>query len=460
MTDFALMLQGIVILPDRILPNGYVAVADGRIAEVGQGHPPSARESHHLGAALILPGAIDAQVHSLSQRDQEDFIWSTRAAAAGGVTTIVDMPYDEGDLICSAAAVKRKIAHAGKQARVDFALYGTIDPDRGGRANRRAGRGRSRRLQVLDLWHGSQALPAYPAAADGGVFRVVAPTGLTAGVHNEDDEYVRASLAKVKAAGITDWRAHGLSRPPLTELLAMTAIYEIGAATGCPAHVVHCSLGRGYEIAASYKAQGYAATAECLIHYLMLDEENDARRLGGRSKCNPPLRPRAEVEKLWRRLAAGDVDLVSTDHVSWSLDRKTDPDMLANASGLPGLETMAPLFVKGALDRGVPLTWMAKLMAENPAKHFRLDHIKGALRPGRDADIMVLTPESHVVDTAKSGNSVAGWSPFDGMALPYKVAATYARGRLAFDGAKVLAEPGTGHFVRPPERIPVAGQAA
>jgi allantoinase len=278
--------------------------------------------------------------------------------------------------------------------------------------------------------------------------------------NNEDDEFVRASMAKVKAAGIMDWRAHGLSRPPLTELLAMTSIYEIGAATGCPAHVVHCSLGRGYEIAASYKAQGYAATAECLIHYLMLDEENDARRLGGRSKCNPPLRSRAEVEKLWRRLAAGDVDLVSTDHVSWSLDRKTDPDMLANASGLPGLETMAPLFVKGALDRGVSLTWMAKLMAQNPTKHFRLDHVKGALTPGRDADIMVLTPESYVVDTAKSGNSVAGWSPFDGMTLPYKVAATYVRGRLVYDGSKVLAEPGSGHFVCPPERILIADKAA
>ena len=460
MTDFALMLQGIVILSDRILPNGYVAVADGRIAEVGQGHPPSARESHHLGAALILPGAIDAKVHSLSQRDQEDFIWSTRAAAAGGVTTIVDMPYDEGDLICSAAAVKRKVAHAGKQARVDFALYGTVDPAEGAARIAEQAEAGVAAFKFSTFGTDPKRFPRIPPPLMAECFAAVAPTGLTAGVHNEDDEYVRASLAKVKAAGVTDWRAHGLSRPPLTELLAMTAIYEIGAATGCPAHVVHCSLGRGYEIAASYKAQGYAATAECLIHYLMLDEENDARRLGGRSKCNPPLRPRAEVEKLWRRLAAGDVDLVSTDHVSWSLDRKTDPDMLANASGLPGLETMAPLFVKGALDRGVPLTWMAKLMAENPAKHFRLDHIKGALRPGRDADIMVLTPESYVVDTAKSGNSVAGWSPFDGMALPYKVAATYARGRLAFDGAKVLAEPGTGRFVRPPERIPVAGKAA
>ncbi|MBV9907357.1 MAG: allantoinase, partial [Hyphomicrobiales bacterium] len=105
MTDFDLVLQGAVIVPDRILTNGYVAVADGKIAEVGQGHAPSAAESHRLGGAFILPGAIDAQVHSLSQKNQEDFIWSTRAAAAGGVTTIVDMPYDEGDLICSAAAV-------------------------------------------------------------------------------------------------------------------------------------------------------------------------------------------------------------------------------------------------------------------------------------------------------------------------------------------------------------------
>src|SRR6476646_2124112 len=103
MTDFALVLQGAVILPDRILPTGYVAVLDGKLAEVGQGPAPSARESHRLGAAFILPGAIDAQVHSLSQKNQEDFVLSTRAAAAGGVTTIVDMPYDEGDLICSAA---------------------------------------------------------------------------------------------------------------------------------------------------------------------------------------------------------------------------------------------------------------------------------------------------------------------------------------------------------------------
>src|SRR5690606_7815224 len=94
-------------------------------------------------------------------------------------------------------------------------------------------------------------------------FAEVARTGLTAGVHNEDDESVRAAMAAVRAAGISDWRAHGLSRPPLSELLATLQIYETGAQTGCPAHVVHCSLGRGYDIAADYRARGFAASIEC-----------------------------------------------------------------------------------------------------------------------------------------------------------------------------------------------------
>ncbi|MEW6642651.1 MAG: amidohydrolase family protein [Pseudomonadota bacterium] len=460
MADFDLVLQGHVVLPERVVPNGYVAVSGGRIAQLGAGTAPAGRERHLLGEALILPGAIDAQVHSLSQKDQEDFIWSTRAAAAGGVTTIVDMPYDEGDLIASAAAVTRKAAHAEKQARVDFALYGTVDPAEGAARIAEQAEAGVAAFKFSTFGTDPKRFPRIPAPLMAACFAEVAKTGLTAGVHNENDEYVRAAMSQVKAAGITDWRAHGLSRPPLTELLAMAEIFEIGAATGCPAHVVHCSLGRGYEMAAAYRAQGYQATAECLIHYLMLDEENDARRLGGRSKCNPPLRPRAEVEKLWRHVAAGNVTLVSTDHVSWSLDRKTNPDMLANASGLPGLETMVPLFVKGALERGIPLTFAARLMAENPARHFRIDHVKGALTAGRDADITVLTPGAFVYDAAKAGNSVAGWSPFDGTTLPYKVAATYLRGALVYDGTTVLATPGTGAFVRPPRQLVLHEAAA
>jgi allantoinase len=455
MSDFDLVLKGTLVLADRVVPSGFIAVRDGNVAMLGRGAMPAARERHDLGAALIMPGAIDAQVHSLSQKNQEDFIWSTRAAAAGGVTTIVDMPYDEGNLVCSADAVRGKIAHAGEQARVDFALYGTIDPEEGAVRIAEQAEAGVAAFKFSTFGTDPKRFPRIPPALLAECFADVARTGLTAGVHNENDEYVRAAMAKVKAAGITDYTAHGLSRPPLTELLAMLEIYEIGVQTGCPAHVVHCSLSRGYEIAAGYRAQGHAATVECLIHYLTLDEETDARRLGGRSKCNPPIRPRAEVEALWRQLAAGNVTLLSTDHVSWSLDRKTNPDMLANASGLPGLETLIALFVKGALERGVPLSWGARLMALNPARHFRIDHVKGALEPGKHADIAVLTPEPYVYDAGKTGNNVAGWSPYDGMTLPYRAAATYCRGALVYDGASVLADPGKGRFVRPPASLPL-----
>ncbi|CAN7173771.1 amidohydrolase family protein [Rhizobium sp. LjRoot30] len=457
MADFDLVLKGTVVLSDRVVDAGYVAVRDGKIAEVGQGIAPSAKERHDLGAALILPGAIDAQVHSLSQKNQEDFIWSTRSAAAGGVTTIVDMPYDEGNLVCSAEAVKTKVDHAGPQARVDFALYGTIDPEEGpARIAEMVAAGVSA-FKFSTFGTDPKRFPRIPPALLDACFAAIAPTGLTAGVHNEDDEAVHAYMAKVKASGITDWRAHGLSRPPITELLAMHTIFETGASTGCPSHVVHCSLGRGYDIAHAYRRDGFEATVECCIHYLTLDEENDVRRLGGKAKINPPIRPRAEVETLWRKVSEGKVWLVSTDHVSWSEERKTNPDMLANSSGVPGLEVMVPLFVKGALERGIPLFWAARLMAENPAKHFRLDHVKGALTPGKDADIVVLTPEETVYDAAASGHNIVGWSPYNGIRLPYRVSGTYLRGKLAFDGSKVLAEPGTGAFVRPPLNRVLAG---
>lgn len=447
MSDFDLVLAGTVVLPSMVIEDGYVAVRDGKVVHVGEGAPPHAHERHLLGKALILPGAIDAQTHSLSQKNQEDFIWSTRSAAAGGVTTIVDMPYDEGNLVCSAEAVRIKVVHAEPQARVDFALYGTINPEEG--ASRIAEQAAAGVAAFKFSTFGTDPVrfPRISPPLLAEAFAEVAKTGLTAGVHNEDDESVRAAMARVKASGITDWRAHAMSRPPLTELLATLQIYETGAQTGCDAHVVHCSLSRGYDIAADYRAHGFGATIECCIHYLTLDEENDVRRLGGKAKINPPIRPRAEVEALWRQVAAGNVTLVSTDHVSWSEDRKTNPDMLANSSGVPGLEAMVPLFVKGALQRGVSLTWAAKLMAANPAKHFRLG-TKGALEAGKDADITVLVDRPTVYDAARSGHNVVGWSPYNGIELPWTVAGTWLRGRQVFDGTNV-AEPGAGQWVRP-----------
>ncbi|MBM9402559.1 amidohydrolase family protein [Gluconacetobacter azotocaptans] len=444
-----LLFQGRVVTTSAVLEEGWVAVDDGRISRLGQGTAPAARRVEDHGDALILPGAIDAQVHSRSQKGQEDFLWSTRAAAAGGVTTIADMPYDDGFLVSTADKLRQKAHEAGEQARVDFALWGTIAPDDGPHHIPDMARAGACGFKFSTFGTDPVRFPRIPPDLLAACFEAVARTGLIAGVHNEDDELVRARIDAVIRSGITDWRAHGLSRPALAETLAMAQIYETAAGTGCSAHVVHCSVARGYALCESYRRQGFDTTVEACIHYLVLDEEHDVARLGGRAKINPPIRPRAEVEGIWAHLAAGNVTIVSTDHVSWSQSRKSDPVMLKNASGAPGLEVLYPLLLTELSRRDLCLSNAARLLAENPARLFRLTAGKGGLSPGRDADITIARRESRQYDPTASGHAFADWSPYAGRELDWRIAATWLRGQQIFDGQSVSAEPGTGRFICP-----------
>lgn len=444
-----LVLTGTVVLTDQVLESGFVAIQDGKIVGVGSGDGPDAKTRETYGKGYILPGAIDAQVHSRSQKDQEGFAWSTRSAAAGGVTTIVDMPYDDGDLICNAARLSAKAEEGARECRVDFALYGTCHPEEGANEVKEMVQAGACSFKFSTFGTDPERFPRIPPQTLYKCFSEIAKYGLAAGVHNENHEFVMDMAAQIKASGITDYRAHGLSRPAITETLAMAEIYEIGATTGCPAHVVHCSVGRGYEMCASYQKQGYQTSIEACVHYLILNEEEDVSRLGGKAKINPPIRPKAEVESLWSHLEAGNITLVSTDHVSWSENRKTDPDMLKNSSGVPGLEALYALLLKGLHERGLPFTWAARLLAKNPAEHFRIAHQKGAIEIGKDADIVVMTEQPGPYDPAASGHNVVGWSPYAGIELPFRPAATYLRGDKIFDGKDVLADRGNGQFVTP-----------
>jgi allantoinase len=443
-----MVFAGAVVLSDRVIENGYVLVGDGKVQAVGSGTAP-AGEKHGGRDFFVFPGAIDAQVHSRSQLGQEDFIWSTRSAAAGGVTTIVDMPYDDNCLIATAERFRTKAREAGTQARVDFALYATVDPSEGAaRVDELVDAGAAA-FKFSTFGTHPKRFPRVPPQTLYACFGAVGKRGLIAGIHNENDEMVRAFIADVEASGITDYTAHGLSRPPITEALATAEVYELGAAAGCPVHIVHSSIGRGYELAAAYRAQGHGATIEACVHYLTLDEENDVRRLGGKAKINPPLRSRREVEALWHHLAAGNVTIVSTDHVSWSEDRKTDPNMLKNASGIPGLEVLFGLLLKGLDQRKLPLTHAARLLALNPAALFRITHVKGALEVGRDADVVLMRRDPYRYSAAASGNNFVSWSPYDGIELPFRPVETYLRGKCVAADGRVVAEPGTGRFVSP-----------
>jgi allantoinase len=198
-------------------------------------------------------------------------------------------------------------------------------------------------------------------------------------------------------------------------------------------HICHVTTPRGVELIAQARADGVDATGETCPHYLLLDESDLARR-GGECKINPPLRS--------QKLPADGLELISSDHVGWPIERKHGPDIFALSSGAPGVELIAAL-VHDALGAEE----LTRLVAELPARRFGLWPRKGALAPGFDADVMVLDESiSWTIDPATLVTP-AGWSPYTGRGLRGRVVATFSRGEQIWDGERVLAEPGRGRFV-------------
>ena len=279
-------------------------------------------------------------------------------------------------------------------------------------------------------------------------FREIAKTGLLCAIHNEDQELVEMLTAQASAAGRTDPIMHCRTRPPLAETMADLEIFEMALETGAHVHIAHSSLARGFELAEMFRGMGAETTGEACIQYLCMTED-DIVRLGGKGKCNPPFRTAAEVERMWRCLAAGKIAYVSTDHAPWPLERKTLPDIFANGAGLTGLQSFAPLMFSLLAERGLPPTLMATYCAERSARMHGLWPRKGAIRVGSDADLCVLERGDFVFDEAAiQDRPEMRWSPYHGRRMHARVAATYLRGALIWDGANVLARPGDGRFIR------------
>ena len=392
MSNIDLIIKGRVVLPERSIEDGHILVKDGKIAEIGEGTPPEEENIADYGDAWILPGIVDGQVHTGSQANREGIGAATRAAAAGGVTTIVDMPYDEPVPVINADIFLDKVAVVEAEAHVDVALYGSIAKFDGVReipAIIEAGAcGFKFSTYETDPTRFARIAPYDMFEA----FKTVAPSGLACGVHNENQEIIDYELGKAREQGLTSPAAHNITRPPISEMLATAEVYELGAMSGCRAHIVHCSISRGFDLCESYKQQGHKASIETCVQYLSFAEE-DLDELGARIKQNPPIRPRAEVEKLWEHVARGHVDFVSSDHVAWSLDRKTRDNFLANSSGMPGLETLLPAFYTGCVEHGLPVSSVVRHLCEGPARHFCLYPQKGAIRVNSDADFAVLSEQ-------------------------------------------------------------------
>jgi allantoinase len=445
---FDRVIIGDLVCTDRVLRDGYVAVRGEIIAAIGQGAPPPATDTLDHRGRLILPGLVDGHMHTASAIGWPGIEGATRSAAAGGVTTCVDMPYDVPHPVTDGEKLADKIGWVERTAHVDMALYGTILKTGGVGAIPELAAGGISAFKLSTYEYDAVRFPRIDHPTMVEAFAAIARTGLPVAVHNEDQELVERLTAAARAAGQTEAIMHCRTRPPLAETMADLEIFEIGLQTGAHVHIAHSSLARGFALAETFRRMGMQASGEACIQYLCMTED-DLVRLGGRGKCNPPFRTAAEVELMWAALAEDKIVYVSTDHAPWPLAHKTLPDIFACGAGLVGMQSFAPLMFTLLDERGLSPTTMATYCAERSAKLHGLWPRKGALRVGSDADLCVLERGDFVFEEATIvDRPELRWSPYHGRRMRAKVAATVQRGRVIWDGAQVLARPGDGRFVR------------
>ncbi|WP_105426760.1 dihydroorotase [Neorhizobium tomejilense] len=441
-----LVVKGRVVVPDGILENGWVAISGGRIAAVGTGEAPAAARVDDRGDALILPGVVDGQTHATSYKGLPGIADTTRSAIAGGVTTLVDMPYDNPEPLDRPERLDAKVAAIAAYSHADMALYGTATRETGTANLAALIDGGVVAFKISSFESNPVRFPRIGEDLALDLMESLASTRIPLGLHNEDQEIVMARIAQAKAAGRNGIVAHAQARPEAAELAATGQFLALGLASGAHVHPVHLTTEAGFRLTGAVAGLGAAATGELCVHYLWLDAARDGDRLGARMKVNPPIRS-AAIDGLWQSISDDLVAFVSSDHSSWPIDNKLTDSIFDAGAGVPGLETLFPAFFTAAEARGFDAARLsAEYLAERPARFFGIDDRKGAIAVGRDADLVALEQGAFVWDEAASHDGL-NWSPFHGETFTVRVAASWLRGQLVWDGKNILNSPGSGEFV-------------
>jgi allantoinase len=442
-----LLIKGDLVLPDQVVHGASVGVKDGVIAGIYlAGDTPAADRTIDTGGQLVFPGVVDAHVHSYSNL-HEQFENSTAAAAAGGVTTIIEMPYDQGAPVVTPEIFQAKIDCVRQKAKVDVALLATLKKEGNPEAIEplTAMGACGFKLSVFET-----DPDRFPRIDDDVLLDIlprIAEVGLPVGFHAENDIIIEALIARYKAEGKTYPKAHCETRPPISETLAVVKLLEFAFWTGVSLHIYHASHPRCLELIGWYRMQGVDVTVETCPHYLVLNE-NDMDEKRAFSKINPPIRKNEDVEGMWRALLKGEIDWVASDHAPWPLEKKQNSDIFNNGSGAPGLEAMLPLlYSEGVVKRGLDPVMLAKLLCRRPAERFKLAPRKGTIALGADADFAILDPAQQWTFRAERSRSSAKWSPYDGMSIQGRVVQTVLRGEVIYEDDEVLAAEGNGEFV-------------
>ncbi len=430
-------------------------VREGRIVAVGGDLPGD--DLVDASGLWVMPGAVDAHVHSREPGFplKEDWSTLTAAAAAGGVTTVVDMP-NTRPATDTADALAEKVAIAEEKAVVDFALWGLL------RAGTTAG--------LLEGLAGSGAVgfkaylgyafhrpdrsvtysavlddPDLEAPPDYGTIARLAPDlrriGRPLAVHGED-----ASVLRAMARDVLTYADILAGRPAAAEAVAVAALGALAAEYDVKLHAVHLSSAAGLAAATAARRSGADISIETCPQYLFLTGA-DYERARNALRMNPPVRSDRDRSALREGVAGGAIDTIGTDHAPHTDREKFGEPLGSCHPGSPGVQTL--LVSTLHLGRELGLARAIDLVSANPAYRLGLYPRKGAIVPGADADLVLVDPEGHTEVKADSMHSRQRRGVFEGMRFDFSIRQVYSRGDLVARDGEVVGRPGRGRFLRP-----------
>ncbi|HLJ60397.1 MAG TPA: dihydroorotase family protein [bacterium] len=442
-----LTIRGTVLVTPRGRFAADLHIKDGKIVALGALDAPGARVVD-AGGLLALPGVVDSHVHFMDPGDvtREDFVTGSAAAAAGGVTTVIE--HTHGAPVRDAGELRRKVDHLRQRSLVDFALGAHVWPDR---------------LPALpDLWAaGAAYLKVFtcethgvPALLAGDLLRCFqdgARWGGTFLVHCEDDAITREREAALRRAGRTD---HGVVpewRCREAEAVAACEVALLARLTGARVVVAHTSHAPVVDLIARERAVGARLWVESCPQYFYLFED-EVREHGPFRKFTPPARLRdgADADQMWRRLASGAITHLSTDHAPSTRAQKLEGDIWTCHFGLPGVETTLTMLLHAVSEGKITLERLVDVLCAQPARLYGLYPRKGTLEPGADADVTLVDPARRRTLADGQVISKAGWTPYAGTEVVGAPVMTFVRGRLVARDGCPEGEAGWGRWLAGP----------
>lgn len=425
-----------------------------KVVSLGRGLKEGADRIVDVTGCVLFPGFIDAHTHFdlevAGTVTADGFASGSRAALRGGTTTVIDFACpDKGESLASGLARWREKS-AGKTF-CDYGFHMTIDDWNEGI--------RSELPEMFAQGISSfKMYMTYPAMllGDGDLYRALKELkalGGVCGVHCENAGVIDALIAGKKAAGELSPASHPRTRPPYLEAEAVGRLLRIAQAAQAPVIIVHLTNGAALEEVLRARKRGQTVYVETCPHYLILDEslyDQEDFSDAARYVCAPPLREKKEADALWKALRRGEIQTVSTDHCSFTLEQKAmgREDFTKIPGGLPGVETRGELMWSyGVAKRRLSASQMCRVLSENPAKLYGLYPRKGTLQPGSDADIVVYDPSGGHVIRGEDCVSAAGYSPYEGFATDGGIRQVWLRGRLAVENGNVLPSEPEGKYL-------------